>query len=163
MKFKLSILAVISLSIFLLSGCSSCSTSKNPLSAPSQTASVVDADKPPATPPGLIASNPDNIVTSSSAPTAPPQSQAGGNTSTDEDDGTEHSVTGIIDSAGMGKYFVELDDGRLVAFHFDGVDISGLTNTLPGSPITVYYYGVLDGADTSRITVTRMVTPSNNG
>jgi len=69
------------------------------------------------------------------------------------------SVTGVIEDAGMGRYYVRLPDDRLVEFVHDGVDQDGLTDTRPGSPITVIFTGTLQGTDTSGITIVRMETP----
>ena len=68
-------------------------------------------------------------------------------------------VNGIIDDSGMGKIYVELEDGVVVGFDFTTADISGLTDTMPGAPVTVTYSGTLNGSDTGGITVIKMETP----
>lgn len=72
---------------------------------------------------------------------------------------TLQSVTGVIEDSGMGRYYVRLPDDRLIEFSHDGVDQDALTDTRPGSPITVTFTGTLQGTDTSGITVVRMETP----
>ncbi len=71
-----------------------------------------------------------------------------------------HSVTGTIFDTGMSKFYVELEDGLVIPFHYDGADVSGLLDTRPGNPITVYYTGQLVGNDASGVTVLRMETPA---
>ncbi len=80
-------------------------------------------------------------------------------TAADSSEPQVNSVQGIIADAGMGRYYVELDDGLVVGFLRDTADISGLTDTRPGSPIVVYFTGELEGNDTSNITVIAMETP----
>lgn len=77
-----------------------------------------------------------------------------------EDTSAEGSVTGVIVSSGMGKFSVELDNGITVDFDYTTADTSALSDSRPGSPVTVYFTGVLEGNDTSGIFVTRMETPA---
>lgn len=83
----------------------------------------------------------------------------GGKSGSESAPETLQSVTGIIDGAGMGKYYVRLEDGLILEFNFAGADTSGLGDTRPGNPITVFYTGTITGNDTSGATATRMVTP----
>lgn len=71
-----------------------------------------------------------------------------------------YMVTGIIDDAAMSKFYVLTDDGRTIPFPYQEADIDALDDTRPGSPITVYYTGALDGEDASGVTVLRMETPA---
>lgn len=122
-------------------------------------------------PPNLATSNPDDVVppdssgSSSSSPASTSDSGTSDSsvaTSASGGDSQElQSVTGVIDSAGMGKFFVKLDNGQVLQFEYAEANIDDLDDTRPGNPITVYYTGTIpDNGDTSGITVVRMETPA---
>lgn len=90
----------------------------------------------------LVAADDDAGSASTAVPAAEPT----------PDPAQEQSFTGIIDSAGMGVYYVMLDDGLVIEVPQDGLDDSGLTDTMPGVNVTVTYRGTLSGNDTSGIT-----------
>ena len=114
------------------------------------------------TPGGLDSSGSGAVSTSS-----PPDSsgtQSGGEEdpsslppSSSTDPNTEYSITGTIDDIAMGKIYLLTDEGLVIPFEYTTADISDWTNSRPGSRITVYYTGVLNGTDTSGIRVTRVV------
>ncbi len=116
--------------------------------------SVLQYDGPPSTPPGLISSTPDPAPGASSVVSSDATSD---NSSSEVD--TLQSIEGIIDSAAMGEFLVELSDGRYLIFSYEGVDTSSLEDTKPGSPILIHYYGTIEGTDTSAITIQSMETP----
>ncbi len=119
-----------------------------------EVSSVLQYDGPPSTPPGLISSTPDPTPGASSDVS----SSASSDNSSSESD-TLQSIEGIIDSAAMGEFLVELSDGRFLIFSYEGVDTDGLEDTKPGSPILIHYYGTIDGTDTSGIDIQSMETP----
>lgn len=68
-------------------------------------------------------------------------------------EGESASFTGTIVDAGMGQFLVELDSGVSLTVEYTGADVSGLTDSMPGSKVKVTYTGTIDGADTSGMTV----------
>lgn len=96
-------------------------------------------------------SAPSSMSTSAANPSEPDASGL--------DDDTVHFVQGVIDDMGMGKYYVALEDGRVVAFDCADADQKKLDDARPGSSIVVYYTGVLNGTDTSGLTVVRLESP----
>ena len=76
---------------------------------------------------------------------------------------TVYTVTGIIEDAAMGEYYVKTDDGRTIAFRHDGADLSALEDSRPGNLVTVYYTGALVGENSDNVVVLRMETPSDAG
>lgn len=124
------------------------------VSAPSSSTSP-----PPSQPAESTAGASSQAAGSAAASQAPPAPvQPGEDDSAPQDPNAEKSVIGTIDSAGMGFYRVLLSDGLALEFIFEGADLTGLKDTLPGTPVTVYYTGVITGNDTSGATVTRVVS-----
>lgn len=113
--------------------------------------------------PGFITSTAGADQSSSSLP----QSSSGGSSGSQassqsvssQADNTVHSVTGTIYDAAMSHFYVELEDGLVIPFDYSNADLSGLEDSRPGNPITVYFTGTLQGADSSGVTVTKMETP----
>ena len=109
---------------------------------------------PPTSSPGPAPASSSHAASSGGSSAAASSSQA--ESSSSEDPNTEHSITGTIDDVAMGKVYVRTDDGLVIPFEYTSADISGWTNSRPGSRVTVYYTGTLNGNDTSGIQVTRI-------
>ncbi len=142
----LSICMACILCVLIFAGCNN--------SEETEVSSVLQYDGPPSTPPGLISSTPDPTPGTSSSVSSDTSSDNSGSESN-----TLQSLEGVIDSAAMGEFSVELSDGRFLVFSYEGVDTSGLEDTKPGSPILIHYYGTIDGTDTSTINIQSMETP----
>lgn len=151
-----TVIVAVLLCVVLLAGCSCAPASSQASSAP---VSAVADDAPPGSPQEVgqtgsdakdtgaaAASGSANPATSTSAGTAQPAAQP------TADPNKVQTFTGIIDSAGMGVYYVMQDDGLVIEVPQDGLDDSGLTDTMPGAKVTVSYRGTLNGNDTSGIT-----------
>lgn len=147
-KHGLGVLVILLALVLAIAGCSGCGS--NP-PAPSSGPTAA----PPSSPPGVITSGP-----AGGASAIPSSDVSGMDTDSSDSEPVENSVTGVIEGAGMGRFQVKLEDGLMLEFIHEGADLSGLTDTRPGSPITVYFYGTINGNDTSGVTVTRMETPA---
>lgn len=145
-RLKLAISALAVLMLFFLAACggdnASTATSARPPDAASSAGSSVEASLPP-----------------DSGGTPSVEGGASASSADDSASAVLQSVQGAIEDMGMGKYYVRLQDDRLIAFDTAGADTNKLTETRPGSPIAVYYTGTLQGTDTVGITVVRMETP----
>lgn len=93
--------------------------------------------------------------------TAPPQTLPVPSATSAEpasEEQVEQSIAGIVDDVAMGKLYLLADDGRTYVFAYTEADISQWTDSRPGARAEVFYYGVIVDGDTSRVTVTRIVT-----
>lgn len=154
-KTIIVILCILLMAVLILGGCSSRNREKDEgdsshlsdISAAEQngTNSVGTSDSADANAsatvetgvdPGLAANNPVEPKT--------PPSTSGGETA---------SFVGTIVDAGMGQFLVELDNGVSLTVDYTNADISKLTDSLPGNKVKVTYTGIIDGADTSGMTV----------
>lgn len=154
-RFFVVILAVL-ISAFLLAGCSCAPAGSQ---ASSASVSAVADDAPPGSPQEVGQTGSDAKDTGAVAASGSANPAASGSGSTAQpaarptaDPNQVQTFTGIIDSAGMGVYYVMQDDGLVIEVPQDGLDDSGLTDTMPGAKVTVNYRGTLNGNDTSGIT-----------
>lgn len=91
---------------------------------------------------------------------APPPAAGGTNTIGEgEDEDDIKTITGVIDDTTMGQFFIEVEGGLVIGFDYTDVDVSGLKDSRPGSPIAVHYTGTINGTDTSGIDIIKMETP----
>lgn len=150
MKKALPLLLALLLCLSLLAACSpggdDASSSTPPLTTPGGTPS----------PSGAAVSDVSSLPQSSASSSG--QIQSGTSTSGSQSEELQ-SITGVIDGAAMRQLYVEVEGGLVIPFPHDGVDTTKLESTFPGSPITVYFTGTLDGNDSSGVTVVRMETP----
>lgn len=126
-------------------------------SGDAESSSIIDDNGPPSSPPGVgqvDTSNEDNLVSSASSAvdSAPSISNS--------QPQVEQSMTGIIGSMGMGTCYVRMEDGKEIAISMDNVDVSQFVDTFPDCEVVIFYYGEFNGSNTDGITVTRLVSPS---
>lgn len=150
------IIVAVLLYAVLLAGCS-CSPASSEASS-SSVAAVAD-DAPPGSPQeaGQTGSDAKDTGAAATSGSATPAASGSGGTAQPAaqptaDPNQVQTFTGIIDSAGMGVYYVMQDDGLVIEVPQDGLDDAGLTDTMPGAKVTVSYRGTLNGNDTSGIT-----------
>lgn len=159
-KYFVSALLVTAALVTALSACGKPASTSTNSSEPEPSTSSSVSDSTSSLPASSVASVPSSSSTASSS--QPASSAPASNFQPTPSDASgepvgEQSFTGTISDLAMGEIYITSDEGQTIPFPYTDALTANLSDTRPGTRVTVYYTGKIIGADTSGITILRFV------